>query len=173
MTRKSDSAKQERRSREAIDEPGLRDVLHPGADQRDHLAAEEKLKVAMAERTSHIAEARAFDSCGRRGFLRFLFAGFRHRINCTMQLVLRRLRLRGLRVGRRSGWNVRRGVSRRIQKASAGAKDAAIGPIALAKENFSVAGLRVKPARYEREMLRQFWRGTAQSEAGALRPRPI
>ena len=32
------------------DEPGLGDLLHPGADQRDRLAAEEQPVVAMAER---------------------------------------------------------------------------------------------------------------------------
>jgi hypothetical protein len=32
------------------DEPGLGDLLHPGADQRDQLAGEEEPIVAMVER---------------------------------------------------------------------------------------------------------------------------
>ena len=53
LSRESDYAEQECRTRHAIDEPGLRDVLHPGADQRDELAAEEELEIAMAQGAEH------------------------------------------------------------------------------------------------------------------------
>jgi hypothetical protein len=47
LPREAHDAEKERRSRQAINEPSLRNVLHPGADERNHLPAEEKLEVAM------------------------------------------------------------------------------------------------------------------------------
>ena len=35
---------------EAVDQPRLGNVLHPGADQGDELAAEEELKIAVSQR---------------------------------------------------------------------------------------------------------------------------
>ena len=56
-------AQQEGRVGHAIDQPRLRDRLHPGADQRNQLAGKEQLEVAMAEcahgqRQSGIARGR-------------------------------------------------------------------------------------------------------------------
>ena len=45
-------------SGEAINKPRLRDGLHPGADQRNQLSAEEELEVAMAQGASGILPAR-------------------------------------------------------------------------------------------------------------------
>src|ERR1700720_1026442 len=48
---KADASQQQGRFRHAVDEPRLRDTLHPGAGQRDKLSAEEKLKVAVTQGT--------------------------------------------------------------------------------------------------------------------------
>ena len=50
LTGKSHRPQQQRRTRQPIDQPRLRHALHPGADQRDQLAAEEELEVAMTQR---------------------------------------------------------------------------------------------------------------------------
>src|ERR1700691_1603176 len=59
LPRETYDAQKERRSRQAINQPGLRNVLHPGADKRDQLSAEEKLEVAMPQRSDHVAGSRA------------------------------------------------------------------------------------------------------------------
>ena len=46
---KADAAQQQGGFRHAVDEPGLGYGLHPGADERDELSAEEELKIAVAE----------------------------------------------------------------------------------------------------------------------------
>jgi len=46
----------ERRAREPVHEPALRHRLHPGADERDELAAEEEPEVAMPERAEAVGE---------------------------------------------------------------------------------------------------------------------
>jgi hypothetical protein len=46
---KADRAQQQRRAGEAIDQPTGGDARHPGADERDALAAEEEAEVAMAQ----------------------------------------------------------------------------------------------------------------------------
>ncbi len=46
---KADAAQQQRGSRHAVDQPRLGHGLHPGADKRDELSAEEELKVAVAQ----------------------------------------------------------------------------------------------------------------------------
>ncbi len=43
-------AQQHRRPGEPVDQPGLGDVLHPRAGERDQLAAEEQLEIAITER---------------------------------------------------------------------------------------------------------------------------
>jgi hypothetical protein len=58
-------AQQRRGARQAIDQPRLRDRLHPRSDQRDELAAEEELIVAMpkrAQKVGHDNEARLLAS---------------------------------------------------------------------------------------------------------------
>ena len=52
----TDGAEQERGAGEAVYQPGFGDGLHPGADQGDHLAAEEQLEIAMAERANRFAK---------------------------------------------------------------------------------------------------------------------
>ena len=42
----ADRPEQQRRFRDAVNQPGLGDALHPGADKRNDLAAEEKLKIS-------------------------------------------------------------------------------------------------------------------------------
>ena len=42
---------------QAVDKPGLRDRLHPGAGQRDELAAEEELVVAVAKRVDGVSHS--------------------------------------------------------------------------------------------------------------------
>ena len=44
---------QHRGARKAVDQPGLRDGLHPGAGQRDELPAKEQAKIAMPQRAQH------------------------------------------------------------------------------------------------------------------------
>ena len=53
LSGESDDPEKERRSGHAVDEPGLRHVLHPRADQGDELSAEEKLEIAMPQRAEH------------------------------------------------------------------------------------------------------------------------
>ena len=48
-------AEQGRRAGQAVDQPRLGDRLHPGADERDQLAAEEELVVAMPERAEKVS----------------------------------------------------------------------------------------------------------------------
>jgi len=65
LSGEADYAEKQRGARKAINQPGLRDILHPGADERDELSAEEKLEVAMAKRAHHVTSARTiFRSCG-------------------------------------------------------------------------------------------------------------
>ena len=47
-------AEHRRRSGQPVDEPRLSHRLHPGADERDELAAEEELVVAMTERAEQL-----------------------------------------------------------------------------------------------------------------------
>ena len=56
----SDRAQQQRGPGQAIDQPCLGHPLHPGADQRNELSAEEKLEVAMAQGTQGCGQS---DSC--------------------------------------------------------------------------------------------------------------
>ena len=49
----SDRTEQECRACHAVDEPRLRDALHPRSNERDELAAEEKLEIAVPERAKH------------------------------------------------------------------------------------------------------------------------
>ena len=54
-------SQQQRRTSQPVDEPRLRHGLHPGADQRDQLSAEEELEVAMTQRpSSHLPARSAF-----------------------------------------------------------------------------------------------------------------
>ena len=46
---KTDEAEDEGRVAQFVNEPTLRDALHPGADQRDKLAEEEEPVIAMAQ----------------------------------------------------------------------------------------------------------------------------
>ena len=46
----SHRSQQQRRPGQAIDQPCLGHALHPGADQRNELPAEEKLEIAMVQR---------------------------------------------------------------------------------------------------------------------------
>jgi hypothetical protein len=52
----ADGAEQQRRFREAVDQPRGGDARHPGADQRDGLAAEEEAEIAMAQRAPRVGE---------------------------------------------------------------------------------------------------------------------
>ena len=52
----ADRAQQHRGAGEPVDQPGLRHVLHPRADQRDELAAEEELEVAVLKRAQRVRE---------------------------------------------------------------------------------------------------------------------
>src|ERR1035441_6024219 len=45
----SDAAQQHQRAGDAVDQPGLRQVLHPGAAQRNELAREKELEVAIPQ----------------------------------------------------------------------------------------------------------------------------
>ncbi len=72
LPRKAYQPEQQRRPREPVDEPRLRDRLHPGADHRDDLAAEEQPVVAVPQRAKHHGQPRCvfswliFDAQGRR-----------------------------------------------------------------------------------------------------------
>jgi hypothetical protein len=46
---KADTAQQQWRVRQAVDQPGLGHGLHPCADERDQLSAEEQLEIAVAQ----------------------------------------------------------------------------------------------------------------------------
>lgn len=46
---KANASQQQSRLRHAVDQPRLRDTLHPGAGQGDELSAEEELKVAVTQ----------------------------------------------------------------------------------------------------------------------------
>src|ERR1039458_10682168 len=62
---KADASQQQGRFRHAVDEPGLGYGLHPGADERDKLSAEEELKIAVAQGTQGggpFRQARRFPS---------------------------------------------------------------------------------------------------------------
>ena len=52
-----DHAKQQGRAGKPVNQPVLGDVLHPGAHQRDKLAAKEELKISMAQRPDRGAQA--------------------------------------------------------------------------------------------------------------------
>ena len=67
----------------------------------------------------------------------------------------RRLRLR------------RYGASGRCEQSSAGAQDAAVGPVGFAEENFSFARIGIEPARDKRQMLGQFRGRRAQAVSDA------
>ncbi len=68
------NAKQPGGTSEAINEPVLSDILHPGADQGDELAAEEQLKIAMPQGAESGSDTQAFF-----GFLAARFAQLRGR----------------------------------------------------------------------------------------------
>ena len=53
----ADDAEQQRGAGKAVDEPTGGDAGHPGADERDALAAEEEAEVAMAERAPGVSVA--------------------------------------------------------------------------------------------------------------------
>jgi hypothetical protein len=46
--------------REAVDEPGLGYVLHPGTDQRDDLTGSEEAEVAVAQRAKGLLDTMRF-----------------------------------------------------------------------------------------------------------------
>ena len=58
---KPTSAEEQRRVRQAVDQPRLRHLLHPRPDQRDQLAAEEEPEVAVTECAEGLV------TCSRRG----------------------------------------------------------------------------------------------------------
>ena len=47
LRRESDRAEQNGRTCQAVDQPGLRDTLHPGPDEGNELAAEKQPKIAV------------------------------------------------------------------------------------------------------------------------------
>jgi len=55
LSREADEAEEQRGVREPVDEPRLRDLLHPGPDQRDELAGEEEPEVAVPERAERVS----------------------------------------------------------------------------------------------------------------------
>lgn len=55
--RSEGQAQKKRRSRQTIDEPGLRHRLHPGADQRNDLPDEEEPIVAVLKGSEHHRQA--------------------------------------------------------------------------------------------------------------------
>ena len=57
LAREADDAEQPRGAGEAIDEPTGGDARHPGADERDALAAEEEAEVGRAERPPRVRDA--------------------------------------------------------------------------------------------------------------------
>jgi hypothetical protein len=65
LTGEADCAEQCAGAGEAVNEPGLGNGLHPGADQGDQLSAEKELEVAMAEGAPHGLPSQA----GRRRWL--------------------------------------------------------------------------------------------------------
>ena len=70
LSGEADDAEQQRGAGEAIDEPDGGDARHPGADERDALAAEEEAEVAMAQRAPGVGEvARSAWSVARRSLL--------------------------------------------------------------------------------------------------------
>ena len=54
-----DRTEQESGMGQAVDQPGFADGLHPSADQRNHLAAEKVLKIAMSQRAKGYRQTRA------------------------------------------------------------------------------------------------------------------
>src|SRR5262249_33642563 len=54
LPRERHQTEQRRRPRQPVDEPRLRDLLHPGAGERDQLTAEEQPVVAVAERAEEV-----------------------------------------------------------------------------------------------------------------------
>lgn len=58
LSGKTDEAEQHRRTGEPVDQPTGGYTGHPGADQRNALAAEEELVVAMAERAQRMCHPR-------------------------------------------------------------------------------------------------------------------
>ena len=56
LAREADEPEQQRRSRQAIDEPGLRDHLHPRADERDELPGDEEPVVAGPQRAGRVGK---------------------------------------------------------------------------------------------------------------------
>ena len=53
LSREADQPEQYGRAIEAIDEPGLGDRLHPGADQREEPSTEEEAVITVREGTQH------------------------------------------------------------------------------------------------------------------------
>ena len=58
LARKSHGPQKQRRTCQPVDQPSFGNVVHPGAHQRDHLPAEEKLEIAVFKRAHHVAESR-------------------------------------------------------------------------------------------------------------------
>src|SRR5208283_2013085 len=59
----ADQPEQHGRAAEAVDEPGLSDRLHPGADQRDKLSAEEEAVITVREGPEHGMPVRNRTAC--------------------------------------------------------------------------------------------------------------
>ena len=73
-------AQQPLRVGQAVDQPGLRHVLHPGPHQRDDLAADEQPEIAVAQRPKRVRDAgsrltdfRQLPGNGQRRFLPGLY----------------------------------------------------------------------------------------------------
>src|SRR2546428_12724352 len=54
LASEGDESEERRRLREPVHQPRLRDLLHPGAGERDELAAEEELVVVVTERSEEV-----------------------------------------------------------------------------------------------------------------------
>ena len=53
LAHEAEHAEQHRRSRQPVNQPRLRDRLHPRADQRNNLSAEKKLEISMLQRAEN------------------------------------------------------------------------------------------------------------------------
>ncbi len=91
----ADQAEQKRGACKLVDEPGLGNVLHPGADQRNKLSAHEELKIAVRERTEPHRQAGALwhdrDLQLRRKWYFFYCIGFTHkfkRFDCLLLFIV-------------------------------------------------------------------------------------
>ena len=84
LSRKAHDPEEHRRAREAIDKPSFGNGLHPGADERNHLAAEEELEIPVAKRADHFAHTRAI---GLRIYRNLRDGSSRgHHLKCTTQV---------------------------------------------------------------------------------------